>query len=106
LFLDGASLEVQRLFYKFVDNIDEFPLGSTLPDAIAKAAASGIDFNAVMALNRSLESVKPQFPDTLLADIEFNLQYAGPFGLAVGVAGASAANQAVQIQPMASPSSD
>jgi hypothetical protein len=105
LFIDGASLETQRLFYKFVENIDEFPLGSTLADSIAKAAASGINFNAVMALSQSLAGFKDQLPDALFADIEFNLQFAGPFGLAVGVAGASAANQAVQIQPMSSPSS-
>jgi hypothetical protein len=97
---------MQRLFYKFVDNIDEFPLGSTLPDAIAKAAASGIDFNGVMALNQSLARFKDQLPNTLFADIQFNLQYAGSFGLAVGVAGASAANQAVQIHSMPPPSSD
>ncbi len=106
LFIDGAALETQRLFYQFVQDVDEFPLGSTLTDSIAKAAASGIDFNAVLALNQFISSFKDQLPDALFADIEFNLQYAGPFGLAVGVAGASAANQAAQIHSMPSSSSD
>ena len=106
LFIDGASLETQRLLYQFVQNIDEFPLGSTLTDSIAKAAASGFDFNAILALNQLLARFTDQFPSSLISDVEFNLQYAGPLGLAVGMAGASAANQAVQIHPAPSPSSD
>jgi hypothetical protein len=97
LSIDGATLELVNLQFEFVDNIDEFPLGSTIPDAEAKAAAAGVNFDAVLSLAESLGRLTGRGLESALSDIHANLPFAGPFGLFPVLAGAQAALQAVQL---------
>jgi hypothetical protein len=67
--------------------------------ATANAAAAGINFNALMALNNYLGSLllsEGLGPGNVVADAQFNLPYAGPFAPFALSAGVEAAYQAVQ----------
>jgi len=106
LFLDGAFLEVWAVENEFATiNLDEVN-----PQANEQAAAAGINLDAAEALGAFLDSIRgfdaglertpPVNPESLaLADIYFNLPYAGPFGLFAVADGVQAALQAVQLQP-------
>jgi hypothetical protein len=103
LSLDGAALQLANLQFEFVDNIDEFGIvPSVTTDAQAKAAAAGINFDAVMSLTVALGNLTGRSFLTAGADIDFNLPSAGPLGLFALHAGSQAAVQAVQLQPSSS----
>jgi hypothetical protein len=79
-----------------VSNIDEFGIvPSVQADAEAKAAAAGVNFDAALSLLQVLGRFRTL--DTVGADIQFNLLYAGPFGMAAVRAGVQAVSQAVQL---------
>ncbi len=100
LFIDGAALETTNLFYEFIHgddfNIDNF-IGTPSQLAVvdANAAAAGINYNTVMALERFLETLRN--PLTIQADIGANVPYAGPFAEFAVIDGAQAVFQAVQL---------
>ena len=108
LAVDGAYLETFNLITGFVTNnganagaLDIFGLvPSVTADAAARAAAAGVNFNALMSLNQFLGSLRISGDRNPLeqttADIQFNAQFAGPFTLFALKAGADAALHAVQ----------
>jgi hypothetical protein len=103
LSVDGAVLQLTNLQFEFVDNIDEFGIvPSVTTDAEAKAAAAGINFDAVLSLTETLDTLTGRNFLTVGADIDFNLPHAGPFGLFALFAGSQSALQAVQSQPPSS----
>ncbi|SRR5581483_2101295 len=111
LAIDGAFLKTFNLINDYVSNfgaspgaIDEFGVvPSITTDASARAAAAGVNFNALMSLNGFLGSLRMSAEGTpievALADIQSNLPFAGPFGPFALIAGADAALQAVQQPP-------
>ncbi len=108
LSIDGAYLETFNLLTGFVTNngasagaLDIFGIvPSVTTDASARAAAAGINFNALMSLNEFLGMLRTSGDVTALegtmADIQSNLPLAGPFALPALKTGADAALQAVQ----------
>lgn len=117
LSIDGAYLETFNLITGFVTNnganagaLDIFGIvPSVTTDASARAAAAGINFNALMSLNRFLGSLRTSGEvnpiQGTMADIQSNLPFAGPFALPALKTGADAALQAVQ-QPVTTPDDD
>jgi hypothetical protein len=98
LYVDGATLELVNLQFEFVDNIDELGIvPSVTTDAEKKAAAAGINFDAVLSLAENLGRLTGRSLTTAQADIPANLPFAGPFGLPAVAAGAQAVLQAVQL---------
>jgi hypothetical protein len=101
LYIDGAFLEAESIPNQFVSNIDEFGIvPSVQADATAQAAAAGINFDAALSLLQALGHLRTL--DNVVPDIQFNLPYAGPFGMAAVLAGSQAALQAVQLSPSSS----
>jgi hypothetical protein len=108
LSIDGAYLETFNLLTVFVTNfgrnagdLDRFGLvPSVTADASARAAAAGVNFDALMSLNQFLGSLRISGEanplEVTVADIQFNAPSAGPFTLFALKAGADAALQAVQ----------
>jgi hypothetical protein len=108
LVIDAAYLETFNLINAYVTNfgsnpgaLDEFGfVPSVTTDANARAAAAGINFNTLMSVNAFLGSFLTSegvdIPGGALSDIQFNLPYAGAFGLLAVKAGVDAALQAVQ----------
>lgn len=100
LYLDGAYLQTQSLANQYIPNLmGYYDVPSTMAGDTAAAAAAGINLDAVLSLNTFLGSINSgsTFQSSgVIADLQFNWQYAGalaPYGV---TAGAQAALQAVK----------